>query len=226
MFKLPGQNRQASLVVEVLMIVVGINVALWFEGWFEDLRDAETEAEYLVDLRDDLLTDIKSLDFVIEAAEAKSRAAADVVKLLPELAGLPPEEQAQAIYVPASYQFFEPSDFTYRSMQESGDFRLLSDTDIKKGILRLDRRYKEIAAIQKNFLQALDDGYIPIMMSSFDLVTMSVSDPSMFDDQVFRNFFIYTKQDTDAMLGLYRITRSRSEELVRLIEEELGDSLG
>lgn len=188
MFKLPGKGQRANLLVEILMIVVGINVALWFEGWFEDLRDAEAEQQYLVELRDDLLRDIEGLDHVIEAAASKLSRTAKVVEQLPVLAGLPAEQQAQAIYVPATYQFFEPSDFTYRSMQESGDFRLLSDTEIKKGILRLDRRYKDIAMLQKNFLQALDDVYIPIMMHSIDLVSMQISDPSIFENQLFRNF--------------------------------------
>lgn len=223
MFKLPGKGQRANLLVEILMIVVGINVALWFEGWFEDLRDAEAEQQYLVELRDDLLRDIEGLDHVIEAAASKLSRTAKVVEQLPVLAGLPAEQQAQAIYVPATYQFFEPSDFTYRSMQESGDFRLLSDTEIKKGILRLDRRYKDIAMLQKNFLQALDDGYIPIMMHSIDLVSMQISDPSIFENQLFRNFFIYTQQDTNAMLEIYKAARNQSEKLLELIEQDLAD---
>ncbi len=223
MFKLPGKGQRANLLVEILMIVVGINVALWFEGWFEDLRDAEAEQQYLVELRDDLLRDIEGLDYVIEAAASKISKTVKVVEQLPVLASLPAEQQAQAIYVPATYQFFEPSDFTYRSMQESGDFRLLSDTGIKKGILRLDRRYKEIAMLQKNFLQALDDGYIPIMMNSIDLVSMQISDPSIFENQLFRNFFIYTRQDTSAMLEIYKAARNQSEQLLALIEQNLAD---
>jgi hypothetical protein len=108
-------------------------------------------------------------------------------------------------------------------MQESGDFRLLRNAKIKKSILRLDRRHKDIAVIQKNYLQAMDDGYIPLMMNSFDLATMTVTDPALFQDQLFRNFFVYTGQDTDTMVALYRWARSQSEELIELIEEELAE---
>jgi hypothetical protein len=108
-------------------------------------------------------------------------------------------------------------------MQESGDFRLLRSEEIKKSILRLDRRHKDIALVQKNFLQALDDGYIPLMMNRFDIATMSVTNPTLLQDQLFRNFFLYTKQDTDTMVALYQLTRSQSEELVALIEEELAE---
>lgn len=223
MFKLNQDKRGANLLLEILMIVVGINVALWFESWFQDLQDAEIEERYLADLRDDLLTDIGNLDRVIQNGETKSERTAQIIELMPTFADLPPEKQAQAIYTPPNYQFFEPSDFTYRSMQESGDFRLLRNAEIKKSILKLDRRHRDIAMIQKNFLQAMDDGYLPLMMNGFDIATMTVTDRALLDDQLFRNFFVYTKQDTDTMVALYKMARSQSEALVELIEEDLAE---
>ena len=218
MFKLPGKGRQTNLILEILMIVIGINVALWFEGWFQDLENADIEEHYIADLRDDLLADIKSLDFVIKNGEAKSQRTAKVIGLMSTIRELSPDEQAEAIFTPPNYQFFVPSDFTYRSMQESGDFRLLRNAKIKKSILWLDRRHTDIALLQKNFLQALDDAYIPLMMRSFDIATMHVTNPALLQDQTFRNFFLYTQQDTDAMVELYRLTRSESEALIKLIE--------
>jgi hypothetical protein len=221
MFRLPKIGGRTNLLLEVLMIVIGINVALWFEGWFQDLQDFEIEEHYIEDLRDDLRTDIENLDLVIKSGEAKSQRTVKFIELLPRLAELSPEEQAQAIYTPSNYLFFTPSDFTYRSMQESGDFRLLRNTEIKKSILRLDRRHKEIALLQKNFLQALDDSYIPLMMNRFDIATMQVTDPTLLQDQTFKNFFVYTKQDTDMMVAVYRLARSESQELLKLIGKEL-----
>lgn len=222
MFKLQRNGRGANLLLEILMIVVGINVALWFESWFQDLQDAEIAERYLTDLRDDLLTDIENLDDVIRFSEAKLKRVERYRGLLPNFADLSPEEQAQAIYTPANYQFFFPSDFTYRSMQESGDFRLLRNVTIKKAILRLDRRHGEIDVLQTNYLQAMDDGYIPLMMNHFDLASMTMTDPSLLQNQLFRNFFVYTSQDTDAMVATYRLAQAQSEKLVELIEAELG----
>jgi len=223
MFKLPGNGHRTNWILEILMIVIGINVALWFEGWFQDLQDAEIAERYIADLRDDLLTNIENLDFVIEKGEAKSQRTAQYIELMPTIAQLAPLELAQAIYTPPNYQFFVPSDFTYRSMQESGDFRLLRNAGIKKSILRLDRRHKDIGLLQKNYLQALDDGYIPLMMNRFDIATMRVTDPTLLHDQMFRNFFVYTKQDTDNIVAMYRLARSESEQLVRLIDADLRE---
>jgi exosome complex RNA-binding protein Rrp42 (RNase PH superfamily) len=108
-------------------------------------------------------------------------------------------------------------------MQESGDFRLLRNAEIKKSILKLDRRHKDIATLQTNYLQAIDDGYIPLMMNRFDIATMSITDPALLEDQLFRNFFAYAMQDTDSMVAMYKLARAQSEELVAMIEEELSN---
>ena len=91
------------------MIVVGINIALWFEGWFDDLKDAETEQQYLAGLRDDLASDLKLLDSVIESNSAKLQKIGEIVADLPNLGDADPEVQAQAIFTPSSYFFFEPA---------------------------------------------------------------------------------------------------------------------
>lgn len=223
MFKLSAHGRKGGLLVEVLMIVIGINVALWFEGWFEDLREAETEAEYLADLRDDLRTDIQNLDHVIKTNTEKLNSIGEILEQLDRLAELSSEEQAAAIFAPSSYGFFQPSDFTYRSMQESGDFRLISNASIKKLILQLNRRHGDIAMLQDNFLQALDDGYIPLMMSSFDLLNARIVDPLLFENAAFKNFFTYTAQDTRTMLWAYETARQKSIDLLAEIDAELGD---
>ena len=223
MFKLPVTGRKTNLLLEILMIVIGINVALWFEGWFQDLSDAEAETQYLVELRDDLNIDILYLDQLVEVNTQKINSIGEILGKLDRLNDLPPEEQAEILFAPSNYGFFQPSDFTYRSMQESGDFRLISNSAIKKSILRLDRRHKEIATLQKNFLQAMDDGYIPLMMNSFDILNSRVADAGLFENVTFRNFFAFTLQDTKAMVEAYENVRRQSKELMAQIDQELGD---
>ena len=205
------------------MIVVGINIALWFEGWFNDLEDAEAEQQYLAGLRDDLNTDIYQLEGAIEFNSGRLEM---LGKIIPELSSLPdagPEAQASAMFTPSSYQFFEPSDFTYRSMQESGDIRLLSDADTKTRLLKLVRRYRFIDTLQQNFMQAMDDEYIPLMMSGFDLIEQRVTDPAILESQVFKNFFAYTYQDVETRLVFYKSARDQARELVDIIEAQIRD---
>jgi len=221
MFARIDTSRNRNFLLEILMIVIGINIALWFEGWFDDLKDAETEQQYLVGLRDDLASDLKLLDGVIESNSAKLEQLSEIVPNMASLADATPEDQASAIFSPSSYYFFQPSDFTYRSMQESGDFRLLSNSETKKNLLRLARWYRDIDTLQKNFLQAMDDEYIPLMMASFDLVEAQVSDPALLENQVFKNFFAYTYQDIEARVKVYSMARDDAQVLLESIENQI-----
>ena len=219
--RLTGTGNR-SFIAEILMIVVGINIALWFEGYFDDLKDAETERQYLAGLKEDLLSDIDALDRIIAINE---RTVENLEKIIPSLDGLrelAEDTQAQIVFTPSSYQFFEPSDFTYQSMQESGDFRLLSDDVIKTGLLRLAREYRFIDTLQDNFIQAMDDEYIPLVMRSFDLVTQRITSTDLVDDQVFRNFFPYALQDTGSRVEAYRRTRDLSREVLDRLESRLA----
>lgn len=220
--RLSGSGR-SNFVVEILMIVVGINIALWFEGVFEDIKDAETEQQYLEGLLDDLKYDVANLDKLILGNDAKIENLKELLPSIGELPDLPIEMQTTAIYEPSSYLFFNPSDFTYQSMQESGDFRLLRDDNIKKDLLKLARYYRLIDELQANFIQAMDAEYIPLMMSKYDLATNRIIDPSLVDDRIFKNFFAYTIQDTSGRSANYKTARELANQLLLQIELKLGD---
>ncbi len=207
-------KRGVNVLGELLLIIVGINIALWFEGVFEDLRDAETERQYLVGLVEDLLVDLDQLDIVIRSNRTKLENVSKALPTLAQLADAPPDQQAAVVFEPSSYVFFEPSDFTYQSMQESGDFQLLSDAAIKSDLLRLVRQYRHIDNLQANFLQALDSGYIPLIMNGVDLVDTRITDPSLLQDQLFVNFFTYTYQDTTARLESYVAAKDMASTLL------------
>jgi hypothetical protein len=214
-------SSKSNLLLELLLIVIGINIALWFEGLAEDFRDAQTEEQYLQGLINDLKTDLTSLDYLIEANEKKLEKLQIIIPQLPKLADATAEQQGEAVFTPPSYHFFQASDFTYIAMQESGDFRLMSDPEIKKGLLRLVRQYRLIDELQINFMQALDDGYIPLMMNSFDLFSSRITNPTLTENQLFMNFFAFTMQETNQRVSALKIARKQAAELLVKIENQI-----
>jgi hypothetical protein len=221
MFARMRSSRGANLFVEILMIVVGINIALWFEGLAEDYRDAETGRQYLHGLYDDLAVDVHSLDLNTKLIEAKLEKLKTITPALSTLMELPAEVQAETLFTPSSYYFFQPADFTYTAMRESGDFRLLEDPDIKRRMLRLVRQYRFINELQDNFIQAMDTEYIPTMMRGFDLASGRITDPLLVKDQVFLNFFPHTLEDAGNRLKVLNQARVQASELMQAIEDQL-----
>jgi hypothetical protein len=221
MFTKISSAASRKILIELLMLIVGINVALWFESKFEDYSDAETEHQYLEGLQDDLTQDLGRLERLIEFNKAKIERLQSALAGLAELADADQQTIAEAFFEPAGYDFFQPSDFTYRSMQESGDFRLLRDAELKRGVLRLAREYQRIEILQTNFIQALDDEYIPILMRNFDLIEMRLTQPAVVQSQVFRNFFAFSVQDTSGRVQAYQSARDQATKLLATIAQQL-----
>ena len=214
MFARVGSAKTGNVFVELVLIVLGISIALWFEGLAEDLQEQEIAQQYLIGVRNDLQMDIRSLDAMIRNNQDR------IVKLELTLAQLPtlhdamPEVQANAVFVPSSYHFFQPANFTYVSMQESGHFRLLSDPEIKRNLLKLMRHYQFIDELQRNFIQALDDGYIPLMMGGFDILNSHLVDSSLFSSTRFRNFYAFALQDTGQRVTVLKDAKSQAGTLL------------
>jgi hypothetical protein len=217
-------KRGANVLGELLLIIVGINIALWFEGVFENVRDSKTEVQYLGGLAGDLLVDLDQLAIVIKSNRAKLENIRKAMPMLKQLAANPADQQMAIIFEPSGYQFFQPSDFTYQSMQESGDFRLLSDAEIKSEILKLARHYRHIDNLQTNFLQALDSGYIPLVMNSVDVVGGGITNPSLVENQLFVNFFAFTYQDTETRLKSYVKAKDMASALLDKIRLQLEEN--
>lgn len=218
MFARFGSEKGRKVLVELVLIVLGISIALWFEGLAEDLQEDEIADQYLVGLLDDLQTDIKALDFMISSNQDRIVRLEKVVAQLDRLADAPPEVLAEAIFTPSSYHFFLPANFTYLSMQESGHFRLLSDPEIKRGILMLMQHYQFIDELQRNFIQALDDGFIPLVMGGYDMLNGNLADAALTEDTGFRNFFVYTLQDTEQRLEALELARVKAHDLLESIK--------
>lgn len=220
MFARIRSHRAGNLLVELALIVVGISIALALEGWAQDRDDDRTEQIYLRGLEADLETDRAELASALQANRAKLQELQQLITGLPDLAAAPSEQQAATLFAPATYHFFEPANFTFVALQESGDFRLLSDLELQRGLLRLMRRYRAIETQQANYMQALDDVYIPLMMSGFDIATMSLTDPELPGNQVFRNSFIFALQETDQRVRTMEAALEEVAGLVTVIDSQ------
>jgi len=223
MFARVGSSKSRNVFVELVLIVVGISIALWFEGLAENMREDEMAGQYMAGLRDDLQADIRSLEFMIRNNQDRITRVGAVMEQLPGLLEASPETQGEVIFTPSSYHFFQPANFTYLSMQESGDFRLLPDPQIKRDLLKLMQRYSQIDELQRNFIQALDDGYIPLMMNSFDILEGRIVDPSLPESTLFRNFYVFTLQDTSQRLEVLELALLQATALLASIDTTVPD---
>ncbi len=186
-------------VAEFILIVVGVSIALWLENVLETIKEQEVEQAYIQSFHQDWKIDIKLLKQVIKMNKASRDGAQQLFDDLQQNK-VTEEDLPSRVFILLNYQYFKVQDFTLKSIQETGNFRLLREEQFKRDLMKL-RGYNEIIKeAQRNYQQALDYHIVPLIMDNIDLANQKVVNPGFVNDHRLLNLVSYTINDLDARL--------------------------
>jgi len=188
-------------IAEFVLIVVGVSIALWLENVLETIKEREVEQAYIQSFQQDWKTDIKKLKQVTKMNQALKKRAeqlfADLQQSKVTDADLP-----ERVFVILNYQYFSAQDFTFKSIQETGEFRLLRNEQFKRDIMELRGYHETIMEAQKNYQQALDYHIVPLIMDNIDLANQKVVVPGFVNDHRLLNLVSYTIEDLNSRIKI------------------------
>lgn len=199
---------------DLILLVLGIYLALWMENTVQRWDDDDKQRDYLHSLGLDLGSDERQMENLLPQLDRKIERLGEAVAFLQnsELDITLPEVKNRALDIANAvnnYHFFSPQDFTFLSMRESGDFKLLNDDEIKTQLLKLNSRYRFIELLQANYMQGLDDEFIPMWVRHADMVNNRLVYPEVITKPIFKN-----------MVGFaWNETRQRKDQLLRTLEQ-------
>lgn len=206
---------------EFFLIVLGVTIALWLENVAEEFKEREIEQQYLIGFQNDVRLDIIRLNRTIKYNQGLSSKVEDLLsKLISNQ--LNEEDLFDDIGPLMNYDFFSPNDFTLTSIRESGDFRLLRDTDVKLKIIQLKRAYDDINSFQNNFQKALDDQIVPMFVENVNMTNGKLVNPEFLTGHRFANIAGYTLNDINTRIKLYQTTIKLAESFHKLLQEKTG----
>ena len=214
------EKKWKSYFVELLIVIIGVSIAFWLSQIAEEKREDVVRTSYLNDIQSDLKDDLKSLDNAIEFNAKKIDRTYEVVTLFSDADDNRIVIVGHSMEI-LSYGFFSPKNFTYKSMIASGDFKLIKDNEIKRELVKLHSRYQDIDNLQINFLQAMDDSFIPLVMQNIDMTTGKSVNPNFHKDLSVKNFFIFTVNDLSHHVSSYNDAKKSILKLDSLINEKL-----
>jgi hypothetical protein len=125
--------RLKKALKEFVLIVMGVLVALWVEGWRESREDRQSEQRYLAGLATDLRADLAEMDSATVWSRRFLQSSKVVLAFL-EGADVQPDSLIQAVTV-AGWQY--PPTFsthTIDDLRSTGNLRLLRDDSLKRAI--------------------------------------------------------------------------------------------
>lgn len=203
---------------DLLLLVLGIYLALWMENTVEGWNNDKKQRDYMHRLSLDLASDESQIEALLPQLNLKITKLQSGIHFLqsPDLDHLQHEAAKQALDIANAvnnYYFFTPQDFTFLSMRESGDFGLLVDDNIKTELLQLNARYKFINLLQKNFMQGLDDEFIPMWIRHADMVSNTLLKPEIITTPIFKNMVAFAYNETNQRKIILNETIQRVKEL-------------
>lgn len=218
-----ARQKVLEYLIEFILVIVGISIAFWLSERAEDNKKDKLEVQYLEDLKEDLQADIDLIDYLAILNQGKT---AELEKALTYLAGQPSELTLDSIpyYGQAigNLNFFYPNNFTYISLKQSGDFKIVKNHDVRKLLVRLYSSYETLEREQSNLINALDDHFFPKYFDSYELITNKVVDLSYFGSPNFSNFMAFTASQTNTILVYFERSKTIAEQTIKLIDEELN----
>lgn len=209
--------RPKDIFIEFVIVLLGITIAFWLSNLGEERKERELEEAYTKDLNTDLIKDQKALIYSIKQNEEKFEVLKQAYIYFSKSKTKAPIDSligyAQTV---GNYFHFTPNDYTYLSLQQSGDFKIIQDRSLKKSMIELYGLYGLINSEQVNVIDALDRNYFPVLTSKYDMITGQVVDPNYFESAEFRNTIMFSINEINTLLSLYK----RGLEKVNALIEE------
>lgn len=204
--------------IEFIIVILGISIAFWLSNLGEDRKERKLEAQYIIDLTADLSKDLLYLKASIQSNDLKIKELGRAIEFFQG-------KESSLTYdsIPifggliGSYNYFKPNENTYTSLQQSGDFKVLRDSEFKKALIQLYRSYELIEQHHINLSDALDDNYYPEFMSSYDMVNNEIVNLDYFKTPLFRNFIAFTMNETSVLNRYYLSAKERIDKMLPMM---------
>jgi hypothetical protein len=226
-YKRPSVSKGITgFMLDLCVLVLGIYIALWMENKVQTWKEADRQDDYLYRLSADLDNDQLRLTGTLESLKKKHDQIESGIETIKSNKVMSPENADDLVMRVSQqvmhYHYFEPEDYTFMSMRESGDFKLIKSESIKLSLLRLHRRYEYLDLLQKNYQQGLDDEFIPMWVRKVDFMAEEASAGDLLENIVFRNMLIFALNETRNRIQAIEQVNKVLGDLKALLEEELS----
>lgn len=140
-FRLFNKVHWWDKLLDVLVVVLGITIAFWLNNWQESRKNRASEQKYLVALQNDLSKDSVSLLAKLEVMDTILFGIDKMIKISDEVKNADSITQYLMLMGYDEVIFF-PEDYSYKSLQQSGDIGLIQNDSILLLLAQLYDNYE------------------------------------------------------------------------------------
>jgi hypothetical protein len=127
----------AYAVGEILLVVVGILIALQINNLNEERKEAALAATYIENLKQDMISDLETLQSVLDALEFYEDEGFYSLNVIDEaVVEIDKVKFLKSLIWNNHYQVFRPSRSTFDDLISSGNIRLIHNNELKVALSR------------------------------------------------------------------------------------------
>lgn len=165
----PGwRSSAARLIGELVVIVLGVLIALWGDGWVQRRAELEVEASRIVALRDNVAATRSRLAQARANAEGAAEALRQIAfwEVLPDLDRDTERVLLQGLLFGPS---FTPEINVYIDLKSSGDLALLRSAELRQALARMDATLEQLQLLQDDVINVQQLNYDPFVIEQLSL---------------------------------------------------------
>ncbi|NRB46122.1 MAG: hypothetical protein HRU41_00505 [Saprospiraceae bacterium] len=204
---------------EVIIVIIGISIAFALNNWAESNQARKVEALYLKNLEKDLSNDLDSLNKNLYLLGQNLE---DINQLRPHLGRQIPGRDTVfgKVFRVAETVAFIPEDATYHTLINSGDFKLISDFDLKSAI---EKHYREYLHMQRAYDRRdnFSKNYMADFFVSLDYDAIYARKLDFMDDKRLRNMIFSLQGIIYLQIKAADNAKKSTEDLLASIQEKL-----
>ena len=212
-------------ITDLLAIVISIYLALSIEGWAEKRNEHKRMLQYYENLISEIKKDTVSLVSVI--ADAKKHVS-NSEKHLALLAHYTPELQDSVTRylgkMMASQLFYSSDMITFKSLQTSGEIKLIDKLAVRDSLIKLDETYNTIKIYEDMYLKFIQNDLMGLIGSNFDLIENKLINKNCYRELGYRNHVALFRGINETRLAQYYSALPKARGTLKLIEQELAEN--
>ncbi|HSM62252.1 MAG TPA: hypothetical protein VK849_15695 [Longimicrobiales bacterium] len=223
------------LAAEFGVVVLGVTVALWADGWAAEHRERAVETARLHALRGNVESTLAGLRRFRQEAE-------DVAEGLRGLASLPSTDRDAGQLVGAvgwgffGMPTFHPELNVYDDLKSSGELALLTDPSLRQGLSAMDAAIERLRLAQEDLTTVQQLNLDPFLIQRVDLRhVMDVGEMGLHEVAApSRSELIFTSDPEFRNLALFKLdlvlqadrAAAEAEERMLAVRHALAEQLG
>lgn len=217
-----ARQKTLEYFIEFILVIVGISIAFWLSELAEEKKKDELEIQYLKDILEDLQADVELIDYLTLLNQAKTTELERGVRMFQGTRSkINPDSVPQYTQIIGNLNLFSPNNFTYITLKQSGDFKIIKNHDIRKRLVQLYSSYESIEFEQVNLTQALDDHFYSEYFNNYDMINDKIVNREFMTSSYISNFIAFSLSQTNSVLVFFERSKTIAEQTIALIEEEL-----